>query len=291
MRTLIAGLHRPFLLIAAAMFLAACKPNPTPDTACTMGSNGGDPVIIVAGTFSPAIANEIALGNALHSAGHTHCVFELKGDEDFADLPGTIHIDVSAAALKLFVDDVLEWAGTSKVDLVGHSQGALAARAYIKKFGGDETVGTMVSLAGPNQGTEFTALLAFADPLLAPIGVTCERLTTCTQMTLDSDYVTDLNGSDMTPGDVDYYAFYTNNDQLVWYWGKGLLGFPKIKYDNAELGAGATNVELGEQCPLRIVGHLGMILDPVPIHMTLDALAGRTIDVPTAVCLLPPVVL
>ncbi|MFK7977408.1 MAG: lipase family alpha/beta hydrolase [Halioglobus sp.] len=279
------------LLLLVLFAVAACKPNPTPQQACTLGANGGNPVIIVAGTFSPAIANEIALGTSLYAAGHTHCVLELKGEEAWGELPGTINIDISAAALKVFVDDVLDWAGESKVDLVGHSQGALAARSYIKKFGGALNVDTMVSLSGPNRGTNFAALLSYADPLLAPFGITCESVEPCTQMILDSDWVTDLNAGDMTPGDVDYYAFYTNNDQLVWYWGTGLFGFPVIKYDNAELGPGATNMELGEQCPLRVVGHLGMIFDPVPIHMTLDALAGRPISVPLPTCFLPPVVI
>lgn len=286
----IESLKGPFLILIL-LFVAACKPNPTPQDACVTGSNGGNPVIVVAGTFSPAIANEIALGTALHAAGHTHCVLELKGQESLAELPGTIDIDISAAALKLFVDEVLAWSGEAKVDLVGHSQGALAARSYIKKFGGDLTVDTMVSLSGPNRGTNFAALLSYADPLLAPVGITCESVEPCTQMILDSDWVTDLNAGDMTPGNVDYYAFYTNNDQLVWYWGTGLFGFPAIKYDNAELGPGATNMELGEQCPLRVVGHLGMIFDPVPIHMTLDALAGQPIDVPLPVCFLPPVII
>jgi hypothetical protein len=110
-------------------------------------------------------------------------------------------------------------------------------------------------------------------------------------MELNSEFITALNDGGMTPGDVDYYAFYTNNDELVWYWGSGLFGLPVVKYDNAELGPGATNIEIGEMCPLRIVGHLGMILDPVPIHMTLDALAGEPISVPALTCLLPPVVL
>ena len=106
-----------------------------------------------------------------------------------------------------------------------------------------------------------------------------------------SAFIEDLNAGGLTPGDVDYYAFYTNNDELVWYWGEGIFGLPVIKFDNAELGSGATNIELGEMCPLRIVGHLGMIVDPVPIHMTIDALRGDPISVPLPLCLLPPVIL
>lgn len=279
-------------LVATVLMVTACDPNPTAEEACTTGSNGGNPVIIVGGTFSPGLANELFLGNSLHAAGYTHCVLELKGTEALGNLPGTMPIAISTAALKLFVDDVLEWSGASQVDLVGHSQGALVARSYIKSWDGAPLVDKMISLSGPNEGTEFIPLLTFlTGPILAPFGVTCETVSPCVEMQQGSDFITELNDGDMTPGDVDYYAFYTNNDELVWYWGTGPFGFPLIKYDNAELGAGATNMEIGEVCPFRIVGHLGMIVDPVPIHMTLDALAGNPISVPLLVCLLPPVII
>ncbi len=274
------------------LMLAACDPNPTPEEACIEGTNGGNPVIIVAGTFSPGIANQLFLGNSLAAAGHTYCVLELKGDEDLGNLPGTMNMIVSAIALKLFAEDVLLWADADKVDLVGHSQGALVARSYIKDFGGDLLVDKMISLSGPNAGTEFIPLLDFfVGPVLAPFGVTCEGVAPCVQMQQGSDFLNALNAGDMTPGNVEYFAFYTNNDELVWYWGTGLFGIPVIKYDNAELGPGATNMEIGQACPLRVVGHLGMIVDPVPIHMTLDALAGNPIQVPLAICLLPPVII
>ena len=128
-------------LLLSALLLAGCNPNPTPEEACTLGPNGGNPVIIVAGTFSPAIANELFLGNSLELEGFTHCVFELKGSKKFGNLPGTMPIDVSAIALSLFADEVLEWAGETEVDLVGHSQGALVARSYIKNWGGNGKVG------------------------------------------------------------------------------------------------------------------------------------------------------
>ena len=286
--------HRLSLLalLASALLLAGCNPNPTPEEACSLGPNGGNPVIIVAGTFSPAIANELFLGNSLAAEGFTHCVFELKGSEKFGNLPGTMPIDVSAIALGMFADEVLAWAGETEVDLVGHSQGALVARSYIKNWGGANKVGTLVSLAGPNKGTGVVPLVEFLTlPLLAPFGLTCEDVHPCVQMQETSTFIDNLNDGGLTPGDIDYYAFYTNNDELVWYWGEGLFGFPVLRFDNAELGPGATNIEVGEMCPLRIVGHLGMIVDAVPIHMTIDALRGDPVSVPLPLCLLPPVIL
>jgi hypothetical protein len=279
-------------LLGVSLIAAACDPNPATEEAYELGSNGGDPVIIVAGTFSPAIANEAFLGNAIEATGHTHCVFELKGDDNLGNLPGTQPIELSAGALALFVEDVLVWSGETQADLVGHSQGALAARYYIKNFGGAAKVDTFVSLAGPNEGTDVIGLITFlTGPLLAPFGVGCETIWPCVQMEEGSTFLTDLNAGDMTPGPVDYYAFYTDNDELVWYWGSGPFGIPVVKFDNAELGPRATNVQVDDMCPFRVVGHVGMIIDPVPIHMTLDALADRPIDVPFLTCLLPPVVI
>ncbi|MCB1689937.1 MAG: hypothetical protein KDI33_15680 [Halioglobus sp.] len=279
------------LLLTIAV-LSGCKDNPTIAEACVAGSKGGPPVIIVGGTFSPAIANELFLGNAIQAKGYTHCVLELKGAEELGDLPGTMNVLVSAGALKLFVDDVLEWSGASQVDLVGHSQGVLAARSYIKTFGGEPYVRKLVSLSGPNSGVDSIPLLDFfIGPVLGAFGVTCDEVAPCVQMQIGSDFLTDLNAGDMTPGNVEYYAFYTNNDELVWYWDEGPFGIPVVKYDNAKLGPGATNIELGQMCPFRVVGHLGMIADPVPIHMTLDALAGNNISVPFYMCWLPPVII
>ncbi len=279
-------------LLLSITALVGCKENPTIADACVAGTNGSNPVIIVGGTFSPTVANELFLGNAIQAKGYTHCVLELKGDEALGELPGTMNVLVSAGALKLFVDDVLEWSGATQVDLVGHSQGVLAARSYIKTFGGEPYVRKLISLSGPNTGVDSIPLLDFfVGPVLGAFGVSCEEVAPCVQMQIGSDFLTDLNAGDMTPGDVEYYAFYTNNDELVWYWDEGPFGIPVVRYDNAKLGPGATNIELGQMCPFRIVGHLGMIADPVPIHMTLDALASKPISVPFTTCLLPPVII
>ncbi|MFT7610698.1 MAG: hypothetical protein ACI9MX_003784 [Candidatus Aldehydirespiratoraceae bacterium] len=181
----------------------------------------------MAGTFSPAMANELFLGNSLEAAGFTTCVFELKGDDNVGNLPGTMPTEISA--------------------------GYLGA------------------------------------PILAPFGLTCETVWPCLQMQRGSAFITGINAGDMTPGTVDYYAFYTDNDELVWYRGSGPFGIPVVKHDNAELGSGATNVQVDDMCPFRVVGHVGMIVDPGPIHMTIDALSEDSIDVPLLTCLLPPV--
>lgn len=279
-------------LLLCVVVLAGCKDNPTIAEACVAGPNGGNPVIIVGGTFSLTAANELFLGNAIEAAGYTHCVLELKGTEALGEIPGTMNVIVSAGALMVFVDEVLAWSGASKVDLIGHSQGVLAARSYIKTFSGEPKVGKLISLAAPNMGIDSINLIDFfVGPVLAPFGIVCEGVAPCVQMQEGSAYLTDLNAGDMTPGSVEYYAFYTEADQLAWRWDTGLFGIPFKNRDTARLTGGATNVSVGDMCPLRVVGHVGMIADPVPLHMTLDALAGNPISVPLLTCLLPPVVI
>lgn len=267
-----------------------CPVAPQAEDACTIGSSGGRPVIIVAGTFSPGIANELFLGSSLAADGYTHCVFELNGSDELEYIPGTAPVGQSAAGLRIFVDRVLEWSGETQVDLIGHSQGALVARDYVKFRGGDATVHTLISLAGPNEGTDSAALAElFLDPLLAPFDVTCGDVFPCVQMQQGSTYITNLNAGDPTPGAVAYYSFYSDNDAFVWHWATGPFGIPYVSFDNAELGGGAVNVMTDEECPGRWVSHLGMILDPVVYEMVADALAGDPIDVPLVTCLLPPV--
>jgi pimeloyl-ACP methyl ester carboxylesterase len=65
------------------------------------------------------------------------------------------------------IADVVEpLAGTEKVDLVGHSLGAVGCRLYLKLFGGDRYVRKFVSLGGPHAGT---SMFRFTPPWLRPL--------------------------------------------------------------------------------------------------------------------------
>ena len=79
-----------------------------------------DPVIIVAGTFSPSFANEL-IGARLRNAGFDVTVFQLP-------TLGTQSIATTAKSLGPVVDQVRARTGAARVDLVGHSQGGLVAR-------------------------------------------------------------------------------------------------------------------------------------------------------------------
>jgi triacylglycerol esterase/lipase EstA (alpha/beta hydrolase family) len=210
-----------------------------------------DPVIIVAGTFSPAFANE-PLAARLRADGYRTYIFELPG-LGLGDIAG------AAAALNTYADSVRAQTGSAKVDLIGHSQGGLVGRQYIKYNGGASEVDSMISLGAPHYGTYTANIVTF-------LGLgNCIGITACEQMSIGSSFLNNLNAGSDVIGSVKYTNFYTNYDELV------------RPVTNATLKDGATNVRIQSQCWFRVVGHLGLILDGTVYSGVQDALAKRSI--------------
>jgi triacylglycerol lipase len=210
-----------------------------------------DPVVIVAGTFGPAFFYE-GLAKRLRDDDHDVYTFPLTN-------LGTGDIAGTARDLAAFVDDVRARTGAAKVDLVGHSQGGLVARQYVKYLGGDSTVDSLVSIGAPHYGTEVANIADFFG------GGSCLGIVACQQMAVGSDFLGALNDGDDTIGSVRYTNFYTALDELV----------RPVK--NASLQDGATNVLIQSQCPVRVVGHVGLALDGTVYSGIREALAGQPI--------------
>ncbi|HZA00391.1 MAG TPA: alpha/beta fold hydrolase [Acidimicrobiales bacterium] len=213
-----------------------------------------DPVIVVNGLFGVEVAYE-ALVARLRADGYQVWDFELP-------TLGTQDIHLSAQALDAFADDVRAQTGAAKVDLVGHSEGGLVARTYVKFFGGADEVDSLVTLGTPNRGTVAANIVR-----LFTLG-TCVGITACEQMTIGSSFLADLNAGDDSIGDVVYTNIATVFDELV------------QPFTNSFLDAGdgnITNKTLQSQCWFRIVGHLGLIVDGAVYSGVEDALEKRPI--------------
>lgn len=122
------------------------------------------PVVLVHGTFGNSWDNW--LGFAPYLVNRGYCVYSL----DYGQLPGVPlfnglgPIDKSAEQLAVFVDKVLAATGSAKTDIVGHSQGGMMPRYYLKFLGGASKVNALVGLAPDNHGTTllgFTKLLPY----------------------------------------------------------------------------------------------------------------------------------
>ncbi len=128
------------------------------------------PVILVHGTFENMAGNWQALSPLL--VNHGYCVFALNyGSYDNSGAVGidaTGPIETSAQQLSTFVTKVLTATGARKVDLVGHSQGGMMPRYYLKFLGGAAKVDALVGLAPSNHGTTLDGLNALTSASPVP---------------------------------------------------------------------------------------------------------------------------
>lgn len=211
-----------------------------------------NPVVVVAGLFGPASAYQ-PLASRLRADGNRVFVYQLPQ-------LGVFDIARSARAFADFVDGVRASTASAKVDLVAHSEGGLVSRYYIKVLGGLDRVDSYVSLGTPQYGTAVASVMTFYT-----LG-SCLGITACIQMQIGSGFLAALNADDDAPGAVRYTTVFTMEDQLV------------RPVGNAALTGGATNVLLQRLCPLRLVGHVGLILDGAVYTIIRSALAGVPIS-------------
>ena len=224
--------------------LAAAGAN---DWSCRPTAAHPSPVVIVHGTFGDSRSLLSRLSWRLHTAGY--CVFAI----DYGHR-ATGPIEASAEQLRTFVDKVLASTGAAKVSMVGHSQGGMMPRYYIKFLAGAGKVDDLVGLAPSNHGTSNPLLLTPGLGYLCP---------SCLQQKTGSAFLQRLNAGDETPGAVSYTNIVTRYDEVVLPYTSGYL-----------TGANTTNIKLQAKCPFDLSGHLLIPMDGPAIRMVLNAL-GR----------------
>lgn len=232
------------------------------DYSCKPSAAHPRPVVLVHGTLGNSVDNWLGLAPYLTSRGY--CVYSL----DYGQLPGVpfFHglgpIDKSAEQLSAFVDKVLAATGAAKADLVGHSQGGMMPRYYLKFLGGAAKVGALVGLAPDNHGTDLdglTNLLPYfpgaEDLLKATTPGLADQIT-------GSAFLTKLNaGGDTVPG-VRYTVIATRYDEVATPWRTQYLS-----------GTGVRNVLLQDLCALDLSEHLAIgLFDRIAFHEVANAL-------------------
>jgi len=248
---------------AAGLVAAATQPGSSPpgsnDWECTPSAAHPNPVVLVHGTFGNMTVSWQALAPLLANRGY--CVFALDyGGETGSQTKATGDIPTSAAQLGAFVDEVLAATGASKVDIVGHSQGGMMPRWYIKFLGGAETVGTLVGLSPSNHGTTLFGLATLAGKF--PGGTAAfGDCTACEQQFAGSEFLATLNaGGDTVPGPT-YTVIQTRYDEVVTPYHSAFLSGPNV-----------TNITLQHRCGLDLADHLAIIYDRVALHHVVNAL-------------------
>ncbi|WP_346777422.1 alpha/beta fold hydrolase [Streptomyces sp. HNM0575] len=232
------------------------------DYKCKPSEEHPRPVVLVHGTGGNAVDNWLGMAPYLKERGY--CVFSLDYGQ-YKGIPllhGLGSVEDSAAQLDEFVDKVLEATGTGKVDIVGHSQGGMLPRYYMKFLGGQDKVNALVGIAPSNHGTTLNGLTKLVD-LIPGLGDAVDGLApSLLEQEEGSDLLNRLNeGGDTLPG-VKYTVIATKYDEVVTPYKSQFLQGPDVN-----------NVLLQDLCPTDISEHLAAgLFDKLVFHETANAL-------------------
>ncbi|MEU6244399.1 alpha/beta fold hydrolase [Streptomyces sp. NPDC047024] len=232
------------------------------DYSCKPSAAHPRPVVLVHGTLGNSVDNWLGLAPYLKVRGY--CVYSLDYGQ-LAGVPvfyGLGPIDKSAEQLSAFVDKVLASTGAAKADLVGHSQGGMMPRYYLKFLGGAPKVNALVGIAPSNHGTNLsglTNLLPYFPGAEALIKATTPGLA---DQIAGSAFLTKLNaGGDTVPG-VRYTVIATQYDEVVTPWRSQYL-----------TGSDVRNVLLQDLCPLDLSEHVAIgLIDRIAFHEVANSL-------------------
>ncbi|MFI5783281.1 esterase/lipase family protein [Nocardia sp. NPDC051570] len=225
---------------------------------CRPSSEHPRPVVLAHGTFENRLDNWIMVSPALAQAGY--CVFALDyGKTVGGALSGIGPMAASAREISDFVDRVLSATGARQVDIVGHSQGGMLPRYYLKNLGGAAKVNALVGLAPDNHGTTWGVInlpITIAPPVTAAVCPSCvEQLAT-------SEFIRQLNsGGEVLPG-IKYTVVSSRTDEFATPYTTGFL----------TPGPDVTNILLQDVCPGDVTEHMLLTSDPVAIRLVRNAL-------------------
>jgi triacylglycerol esterase/lipase EstA (alpha/beta hydrolase family) len=259
--------------VGAATVNAIAHPNTSPpgsnNFSCRPSSAHPYPVVLVHGTIENMTFNWNALSPLLANGGY--CVFALNYGQEAGRVVGapgstppggTAKVESSAAQLSDFVNRVLTATGASKVDVVGHSQGGMMPRYYLRFLGGASKVHRLVGLSPSNHGTTLGGLTALVNAFpggSAGVGAICGDA--CVEQLAGSAFLQNLNGGGDTVPGVSYTVIETRYDEVVTPYTSAFLSGPNV-----------TNILLQNQCPLDFSEHISISYDHIALRDVLNAL-------------------
>ncbi|MCH0539520.1 alpha/beta fold hydrolase [Streptomyces sp. MUM 203J] len=232
------------------------------DYTCKPSASHPRPVVLVHGTLGNSVDNWLGLAPYLVRRGY--CVFSL----DYGQLPGVpfFHglgpVAESARQLDTYVDKVLGATGAAEVDIVGHSQGGMMPRQYLRFHGGAAKVNALVAIAPSNHGTTLSGLTKLLPYFPGAAEFLSEKTPALTDQAVGSPFLQKLNeGGDTVPG-VRYHVIATKYDQVVTPWRSAFLSGPNV-----------TNVLIQDKCALDFSEHVTIgLMDRVTFHEVANAL-------------------
>jgi triacylglycerol esterase/lipase EstA (alpha/beta hydrolase family) len=255
------------LAVSVALTPAVANADPAPrkgwnNYSCKPSAAHPRPVVLVHGTLGNSVDNWLALAPYLVRRGY--CVFSL----DYGQLPGVpfFHglgpIDKSAEQLDTYVDKVLAATGASEVDLVGHSQGGMMPRHYLKFLGGADKVNALIGLAPDNHGTTLNGLTKLLPYFPGAEDLLSAATPGLADQMAGSAFLSKLNADGDTVPGVRYTVIATRYDEVVTPYRSQYLA-----------GPGVQNVLLQALCAVDLSEHVAIgLFDRIAYHEVTNAL-------------------
>ncbi|KAF9435633.1 hypothetical protein BGZ76_005864 [Entomortierella beljakovae] len=244
------------------------------DYSCKLTAAHPRPVVLVHGTTLTVDSwNDFI--PPLISQGY--CVFGLTYGKFglFTAFGGLAPIEENAQEVGTFVNNVLARMNVSQVDIVGHSQGGILARYWIKYLDGAGKVYRHVGVSAINHGTTLSGIVTLAKVfgLLEPSQVLFDQIApSLYQMINTSPFIAKLNaGGDTSPGVIES-NIATKYDEIVTPFETCYQEHPNI-----------VNAELQDLCGISLEEHLFIIKSKVALRFILNQLDPSTAK--TANCL------
>ncbi len=236
---------------------------------CVPSASHPYPVVLVHGTAEDEGSNWVSLAPLLVNNGY--CVYAFNYGETNLSLSGRVdalnYIQQSAHELSEFVDSVLTRTESTKVEIVGHSQGGMMPNYYLKFLGGASKVNVLLGLAPSNHGTTVDGLTTLLElipgssllgGLLSVLGAPA-----IPQQLVGSAFEKHLFAAGDTVPGPRYVVIETTHDEIV------------TPYTNAFLsGPGVTNITIQNQCPTDPTEHIGLTEDSPALQNVLNQLSA-----------------
>ncbi|KAF9137632.1 hypothetical protein BGX30_010025 [Mortierella sp. GBA39] len=206
-----------------------------------------------------------------------YCVFgQTYGKyKDVPLLGGIAPIEDNAQEVADFANNVLTRMNATQLDYIGHSQGGILGRYWIKYLGGAGKINRMIGISPIQHGTTLDGITTFASALhlLKPVQPLLDAVAPALyQMIVGSPFMQKLNaGGDTSPG-VIHSNIATRYDEVVTPW--------ETCYQDAP---GVTNTLLQDLCLFALNEHITIINSKIALRWALNQLDPSTAK--TANCL------
>lgn len=248
------------------------------------------PVILLHG-FAGNMADNMG-GIAPFLANDGYCVYALTYGAPSGWIFGGLH-DIRRSSMEEFgpfADRVLAETGARQVDVVGHSEGSVMPRWWMR-FGrsvhrdGTPKVATMIGVGPATHGADLGGLATQMRtmPLFAGILDVLTRLGcgACDQVLAGSSFLEQLNSTSHQQGErfrgptqpgVRYLMLATTWDNFLVPYSYGFIDHPTVR-----------NMTVQDVCPVDHADHLGIVFDPVALDVIRNFLDPRGARTPRCV--------